>query len=145
MWISYPQGALRAVLQPSGEVVIDAIDDTGVSYGPAKFDIGAGGTVHFNSGDLEGGNEDKDLAEGIGAGTSDWRLRLRSMLDLEVLTYNRTSHGLLAGLHDLVPLQVVRPPGTRAYATQDKRVLSSTLTYQNLPICTGSRSAGRVP
>ena len=45
------------------------------------------------------------------AGTSDWRLRLRSMLDLEVLTYNRTSDGLLAGLHDLVPLQVVRTPG----------------------------------
>ena len=80
----------------AGEVVIDAVDDEGVPYGPVTLAIGAGQTVHFNSGDLEEGNADKGLSRGIGTGDGHWRLRLRSQLDLEVLAYNRTSDGLLA-------------------------------------------------
>ena len=68
--------------------------------------------MHFNSDDLEDGNARKRLSGGIGTGTGDWRLRLRSQLDLEVLAYNRTSDGLLAPLHDVVPRAVVRSPGT---------------------------------
>ena len=96
----------------AGEVLIDAVDDEGVPYGPVTFSIGAGETVHFNSGDLEEGNADRGLSRGIGAGDGDWRLRLRSQLDLEVLAYNRTSDGLLAPLNDLVPSAVVRRPST---------------------------------
>ena len=40
----------------------------------------------------------------MGEGTSgDWRLRLSSELDIEVLAYNRTGDGLLTTLHDVVP------------------------------------------
>ena len=107
------EGFLRVInrSRESGEVVIDAVDDQGVLYGPVTLLIGAERTVHFNSGDLEDGNAEKGLSEGIGAGTGDWRLRLRSPLDLEVLAYNRTSDGLLASLHDLVPPAIVRAPG----------------------------------
>ena len=107
------QGFVRIVNRSAeaGEVVIDAVDDDGVPSGPVTLRIGAEETVHFNSGDLENGNAEKDLSAGIGSGTGDWRLRLRSPLDLEVLAYNRTSDGMLAGLHDLVPRAVVRRPG----------------------------------
>ena len=107
------QGFVRVVNRSAkaGEVVIDAVDDEGVPYGPVTLRIGAEQTVHFNSGDIEDGNAGKSLSPGIGSGTGDWRLRLRSVLDLEVLAYNRTSDGMLAGLHDLVPRAVVRRPG----------------------------------
>ena len=107
------QGFVRVVNRSAkaGDVVIHAVDDEGVPYGPVTLRIGAEETVHFNSGDLEDGNARKNLSPGIGSGTGDWRLRLRSLLDLEVLAYNRTSDGMLAGLHDLVPRAVVRRPG----------------------------------
>ena len=107
------QGFVRVVNHSAeaGEVVIDAVDDEGVPYGPVTLRIGAQETVHFNSSDLEDGNPGKNLSSGIGSGTGDWRLRLRSLLDLEVLAYNRTSDGMLAGLHDLVPRAAVRRPG----------------------------------
>ena len=68
--------------------------------------------MHFNSDDLEEGNPANGLLGGIGPGTGNWRLRLRSRLNIEVLAYNRTSDGLLAGLHDVVPRSVVRRQGT---------------------------------
>ena len=108
------QGFVRVInrSEEAGEVLIDAVDDAGVAYPPVTLAIGAGEAVHFNSDDLEEGNAGKGLASGIGSGTGDWRLRLRSRLDLEVLAYNRTSDGLLAGLHDVVPRRVVgRPHG----------------------------------
>ena len=107
------QGFVRVVNHSAeaGEVVIDAVDDEGVPHGPVTLRLGAEETVHFNSGDLEDGNAEKNLSGGIGSGTGDWRLRLRSPLDLEVLAYNRTSDGMLAGLHDLVPRALVRRPG----------------------------------
>ena len=108
------QGFVRVInhSDEAGEVLIDAIDDTGVPYGPVTLAIGAGETVHFNSGDFEDGNAGKGLSRGIGTGEGNWRLRLRSQLDLEVLAYNRTSDGLLAPLHDLVPGAVVHRPST---------------------------------
>ena len=108
------QGFVRVINRSdeSGEVLIDAVDDTGVPYGPVTLRIGAGETVHFNSGDLEDGNAEKGLSGGIDTGEGDWRLRLRSQLDLEVLAYNRTGDGLLAPLHDLVSSAVVRRPST---------------------------------
>ena len=108
------QGFVRVINRSdqSGEVFIDAVDDEGVPSAVVTLRIGAGETVHFNSGDLENGNTRKGLSGGIGEGDGDWRLRLRSELDLEALAYNRTSDGLLAPLHDLVPGAVVRRPGT---------------------------------
>ena len=112
--VSDYEGFVRVINRSdaAGEVIIDAVDDAGVPSAAVTLRIGARETVHFNSGDLEDGNAGKGLSEGIGAGEGNWRLRLRSEIDLEVLAYNRTSDGLLAPLHDLVPSAIVRRPST---------------------------------
>ena len=99
------QGFVRIINRSdaAGAVRIDAFDDAGVPHGPVTLDIGANETVHINSRDLEDGNAGKGLSGGVGKGTGDWRLRLRSRLDLEVLAYNRTRDGLLAPMHGRAP------------------------------------------
>ena len=100
------QGFVRVInhSEATGEARIDAFDDSGGHYGPVTLQIAAGRTVHFNSGDLEEGNPDKGLSDGTGPpGEGDWRLTLSSSLDLEVLSYIRTSDGFLTSMHDLVP------------------------------------------
>ena len=87
----------------AGEVRIEAFDDAGVVHGPVTLGLGAGETVHFNSDDLEGGNAGKGLSGGTGApGRGDWRLELSSGLDIEVLSYIRTTDGFLTAMHDVV-------------------------------------------
>ena len=99
------QGFVRVVNRSdeSGEAVIHAIDDSGRRFGPVRLALDAGATKHFNSGDLETGNPDKGLAQGVGGGQGDWRLEFESDLDIEVLAYVRTVDGFLTSMHDLVP------------------------------------------
>ena len=99
------QGFVRVINHSgdSGEVQIDAIDDTGVFYGPLTLSIDGDATVHFNSDDLEGGNSGKGLTGSTGAGEGDWRLALTSDLEIEVLSYIRTTDGFLTAMHDLAP------------------------------------------
>ena len=88
----------------AGEVSIEAFDDEGASHGPVTLSIGAGETVHFNSNDLEDGNAGKRLTGGTGPGQGDWRLEFESELDIEVLSYIRTTDGFLTAMHDMVPV-----------------------------------------
>ena len=99
------QGFVRVINHSGrdGNVTIHAIDDAGMSYGPVSLSIDAGETAPFNSDDLELGNPDKGLPMGVGAGTGTWRLDLASDLDIEVLSYIRTTDGFVTGMHDLVP------------------------------------------
>ena len=99
------QGFVRVINHSgdAGEVQVEAVDDTGVSYGPLTLSIDANETVHFNSNDLEGGNTGKGLTGSTGAGEGDWRLVLTSDLDVEVLSYIRTTDGFLTAMHDLAP------------------------------------------
>ena len=99
------QGFARVINHSAsdGEVDIDAWDDDGKHYGPLTLDIGAGETVHFNSEDLETGNAGKGLEGSTGPPEKgDWRLELSSTLDLQVLSYIRTSDGFLTSMHDFV-------------------------------------------
>ena len=100
------QGFVRVVNDGvrGGRVSITAIDDAGTRFESAALRIDAGQTVHFNSDDLENGNETKRLSGGVGAGVGDWRLELRSALDLKILAYLRTTDGFLTSMHDVVPL-----------------------------------------
>ena len=100
------QGFVRVINHSgdSGEVEIEAIDDMGRSYGPLTLLIDATETVHFNSDDLESGNAGKGLTGSTGAGEGDWRLVLTSDLDVEVLSYIRTTDGFLTAMHDLAPV-----------------------------------------
>ncbi|MCY4563793.1 MAG: leucine-rich repeat domain-containing protein [Gammaproteobacteria bacterium] len=98
------QGFVRVINRgPRGAVHIDAVDDQG-NRRSTSLDIAAGGTVHFNSNDLENGNVGKGLTRGVGTGTGNWRLEL-SGIDVQVLAYMRTGDGFLTSLHDLVPAE----------------------------------------
>ena len=99
------QGFVRVVNRDAepGMVWITAIDDAGRPHGPVALSIDGGATVHFNSQDLEDGNADKGLPDGVGPGSGDWRLELVSDVDLEVLAYLRTRDGFLTAMHDVVP------------------------------------------
>ena len=85
----------------AGEVRVFAIDDAGRRQGPATLSLGANETVHFNSGDLEGGNADKGLSAGVGPGEGDWRLELSTDLNIEAAAYVRTADGFLTPMQDV--------------------------------------------
>ena len=99
------QGFVRVVnhTHEAGEVAIEAFDDAGNIYDPITLSLEGGGTAHFNSDDLEMGNTAKGLSAGVGTGEGDWRLKLTSLLEIEVLAYIRTEDGFLTSMHDLMP------------------------------------------
>ena len=86
-----------------GSVEVTAIDDMGVRHDPVEIPIAARQTRHFNSADLEMGNDSKGLSHGIGSGTGDWRLLVDGddLCCLEVLAYIRTADGFLTSMHDV--------------------------------------------
>ena len=100
-----PQGFVRVInhSEVAGQVRIDAFDDSGASYGPVTLFIDAGVVVHFNSDDLERGNAAKGLPDGIGSGAGDWRLQMSTILDVDILSYIRTSDGFLTEMQQTVP------------------------------------------
>ena len=99
------QGFVRVINRTGrdGEVDIAAYDDAGRRYEPLKLLLKGGQTVHFNSDDLEFGNEAKDLTGSTGPGFGDWRLEMRTELEIDVLAYARTPGGFLTAIHDIVP------------------------------------------
>ena len=109
------QGFLRVVNRGSaGAVRIVAFDETGTVRPPITLAIGTGRTTHFNSKDLENGNEAKGLSAGVGTGVGDWRLELRAepasegaaggAPEIQVLAYIRSPDGFIASMHDLAPV-----------------------------------------
>ena len=103
------QGFVRIINRSdeAGTVRIHAVDDGGDRFGPIQMSLGRLATVHFNSTDLEDGNPGKGLSRGVGDGDGDWRLELTSDLDIETLTYIRTSDGFLTSMHDVVQGRIV--------------------------------------
>ena len=85
----------------AGTVSILAIDDSGDEYGPVELSIGAKSTVNFNSGDLEQGNHAKGLSNGVGSGEGNWRLLLRTILQIEPMAYVRTMDGFVTNVQTL--------------------------------------------
>ena len=100
------QGFVRIINHSAeaGEILVEAVDDSGMRVGPVTLAIGAGEATHFNSDDLEAGNARKGLPDGVGPPSAGiWRLELSSLLDIEVLSYARTSDGFVTSLHDTAP------------------------------------------
>ena len=131
---SFGQAFARVVNRAAraGEVRIAAIDAMGRRYGPATLRIDARQTAHFNSADLELGNAAKGLVDGVGYGQGDWRLELRSTLDLEVSAYARSATGSVASLNDVVPEAYAQhrvftlTPGSDANQVGRLRVINPT-------------------
>ena len=91
------QGFLRVINNSpiSGEVVIEATDDSGDRRGPVTLFIEPGHAAHFNSIDLEEGNPAKHLSGGVGTPIQgDWHLKMSTSLDVDVLAYSRTKDAL---------------------------------------------------
>ena len=90
-----------------GEVRIEAIDDTGHEADEVTLTIKEDATVHFNSGDLENGGTDaekKGLSGSTGAPMGgDWRLKMTTGLDIQVLAYIRHMDGFLTSMTDTAP------------------------------------------
>ena len=88
----------------SGSVTIHAVDDAGTRYGPVMLPLSPEGAMHFDSNDLEVGNPEKGLSDGVGVGTGDWRLELVADVNIEALAYVRMPDGFLTGMNALVPV-----------------------------------------
>ena len=101
----FRQGLVRVINHGAvaGEVRIDAFDDAGNRHGPLTLALDGGEAAQFSSGDLEDGNTAKGLTGQTGPGEGNWRLELRTDLDVEVLAYVRTADGFLTAMHDTVP------------------------------------------
>lgn len=105
----YREGFVRIINRGhgGGEVRIEAIDDTGYEADEVMLTIEEDATVHFNSKDLEDGGtsaEDKGLSGRTGPPMGgDWRLKLTSSLDIEVLAYIRHDDGFLTSMTDIAP------------------------------------------
>lgn len=100
------QGFVRVVNRSGGEadLNIDCFDGAGRRYvGSIRLKVAAGQTLNFNSEDLESGNPDKGLPEGIGSGPSSWRLVLNGFPRVDVYSYVRTREGFLTSMNDFVP------------------------------------------
>ena len=99
------EGFLRVVNRSGedAEITIEATDDTGTKASLVTLEIAAEETAHFNSGDLEDGNPDKGLTDGVGSGQGDWRLTMDSETDFDAFAYIRATDGFLTAMHDWVP------------------------------------------
>lgn len=99
------QGFVRVINRSdrSGVAHIEGFNDLGNLRGFVNLSIDANQAIQFNAEDFENGNSDKGLEGSAGRANGNWRLRLKSDLDLEVLAYARSADGFLASLHDLAP------------------------------------------
>ena len=97
------QGFVRIInwSDTPGSVRIRGVPDSGRATDPVTLALDAGAAAHFNSRDLEFGNEAKGLSGGIGHRDGNWRLELQSELDVEALAYVRTDDGFVTGVHDV--------------------------------------------
>ena len=128
------QGFVRVINHSAeaGEVQIDPVDDAGRAFDTITLSIDANETVHFNSNDLETGNEGKGLTGSTGTGEGDWRLAFSSDLDIEVLAYIRTTDGFLTVMHDVAPADgdirrvAIFNPGSNKNQVSRLRLINST-------------------
>ena len=150
------QGFVRVINHSTvaGDVSIDAFDDTDRLYETSTLTLAANQTTHFNSNDLELGNDDKGLSGGTGAGEGDWRLVFSSDLDIEVLAYIRTPDGFLTAMHDTVRQEGDRHrvptfnPGSNTNQVSRLRLINSGVDPVEATIWgiddSGERSSGTV-
>lgn len=100
------QGFIRIINHSDKEatVAISGYDDAGEHRGPVTLTLGPKRTVHLNSGNVENGDAEKGLPEGLGSATGDWRLHLRSEQDIEPVAYIRTKpDGFLTRMSAVTP------------------------------------------
>ncbi len=121
----------------AGAFTLDVYDDLGQHYGSLDLSLAGYQTRHINSRDLEQGSDRKGIPVGIGRGTGDWRIEVRSALDLEVLSFARTADGFLTALHDTVA--GIEDEGRHRYEVPTFNPGSNTNQRSNLRLVNYSR------
>ena len=98
------RGVVRVInhSDESGEVSITATSDLGVTTGIATLSIAAHSAVQLSSTDLEMGNVDKGLAEGLDIEEGILRLSFESDLIIEVLSYIKVTGSLFTSMNEIV-------------------------------------------
>ena len=109
------QGFVRIVNEgdESGFVRVFAFDDGGNAPDLFLLFLGARQVVHFNANDLENGNLDKNIENGVvnkaiiaGVGKpveGDWRLDIETDSPVRVMSFVRHTDGFLTAMHDVLP------------------------------------------
>ena len=96
------QGFVRITAVETGTISIEARSDTGF-VASTSLPVVGGRTYHFNSNDLEMGNDGKGIT-GIGTGFGDSYLQLTADFEFVATSYMRTGDGFLTGMgNTLVP------------------------------------------
>ncbi len=110
-----PQGVLRILndTEEAGSAEIVAIADTGARIGPVTLTLDALTAVELSATELESGNADKGLENGLGSLDRDVRLLIDSDVAIVPSAYVRSGDGTLAALHDTV--LEARDAGTDTY------------------------------
>ena len=139
------QGFVRIINQSDerrGTVRITAFDDEGNrGTNTIEIDLRAGQVKHFNSSDLELGNENKGISEGFGYPLAgDWRLDIETALDVRVLAFVRTNDGFLTAMHDVLPRDADRRLVAHTFNPGSNRSRESRLRLVN----TGPSTANAV-
>lgn len=97
------QGFVRVTAVESGTISIKAWSDAGV-VADTSLSVVGGRTYHFNSNDLEMGNDSKGISPDIGTGFGDSFLQLTADFEFVATSYMRTGDGFLTGMgNTLVP------------------------------------------
>ncbi len=100
------QGYVRVVNRSneSGTVTIVAADDSDFEYADLTLSLAVGESKHFDSTDLELGNEEIGLSGSTGQGMGAWRLVLSSEdLEFEAYAYVQDADGFLAAMQTTAP------------------------------------------
>ena len=85
----------------SGFAEITAIDDGGLEYGPVRVDLPALGARQFSAHDMEMGNRKKLTGATGRPSEGNWRLKVKSNVDVEALGYIRTTDGFVTSMNEV--------------------------------------------
>ena len=80
---------------------ITAIDDAGLEYGPVSVNLPALGVRHFSSDDMENGNRNKLTGSTGRPSEGNWRLKVKSNVEVEVLGYIRHTDGFVTSVNEV--------------------------------------------
>ena len=114
----------------SGSVSILAIDDAGRRSGPVSLALDEGQTASFSSRHLEQGGSPRGLSGGVGEGSGDWRLELRTDLEIEARAYVR-GDGFVTSMHAMAQADEQTIHHVPFFNPASNRTLSSWLRLAN--------------
>ena len=95
------QGFVRVTAVESGRISIDAWNNAGLVES-TSLTVEGGRTYHFNSNDLELGNQAKGIYPGIGSGFGDSFVQLRADFEFVATSYVRTRDGFLTSMGNIL-------------------------------------------